>query len=80
MNIKQLIFLLSVISLTYSCREVCDDFIAHDFTETELEWFSYTPFDTLYFQNTTTGKSHYLTCISEQSRIITDIVSAKHSQ
>jgi hypothetical protein len=75
MNIRKLLSIICSVSLLSCCQKDCEDEILHDFTETELEWFSYSLFDTMHFQNEITGDIYYLTCISEATRIVTDIVT-----
>ncbi|MFC2138860.1 hypothetical protein ACFLTE_11850, partial [Bacteroidota bacterium] len=47
-----------------SCVEICSDYIHHEITDAEKEYFPYEYDDTMYYKDKNTDSLYYLTCTS----------------
>jgi hypothetical protein len=64
---KHLTISLSFILLVSACiYDECPDDVAHDFTQTELDWFSFESGDTVFYKDAQSGEIHYLTATSQE--------------
>jgi hypothetical protein len=64
---KHLTFSFSLILILSACiYDECPDEVAHDFTQTELDWFSFEPGDTVFYKDAENGEIHYMTGTSQE--------------
>lgn len=58
-----LVFCMVIFTLLNSCVKNCPDEVSHSFTQTDLEFFSFEPNDTIHYKDKNSGELYYLTCV-----------------